>query len=309
MNTNSPSSTPQSHLSKVFVTGDLNIDNMITGVALGKITRVPYIPPVVGGSAYNAAVAFKHAGFHPIVFGKIGDDDGGDLILSALERQGIDYLIDRDNAKPTGTCNIIYFRGEEYPRTIYYWSANANDYNTESLQLALKKADLSEDDFIFSSLHLYDQTDGDLDHCRAFFAELRSSGSRVIVDIVPHTIYDIFDVAVLKDIISGSVFMMIGEYRTFMNLIAVGAYADDRTPTQADCEQIARHLEAEYFLCRYGIGNISRELVFRRTHEAVKLLWTAETGYEHLPDVEKRGFGDYLTASTLSQIVHSRELV
>jgi len=169
-----------------------------------------------------------------------------------------------------------------------------------SLHLALKKTDLSEDDFIFSPLHLYDQTDGDQDHCRVFFDELRSSGSRIIVDIVPHTIYEILDVAGLKYIIGGSVFMMIGEYRTFMNLIAAGAYVGDRTLTQADCEWIARRLEAEYFLRRYGIGNISRELVFRRTREAVELLWTAETGYEHLPDIEKRGFGDHLTASTLS---------
>jgi sugar/nucleoside kinase (ribokinase family) len=109
-----------SGLPKVFVTGDLAVDNVVTGIALGGITRVAYAPPAVGGSAYNAAIAFKHAGFSPIVFGKVGKDANGNLILSTLERDGIYHFIDRDDSNPTCSCNIIYFQDQEHLRTIYY---------------------------------------------------------------------------------------------------------------------------------------------------------------------------------------------
>src|SRR5689334_18424268 len=140
----------QASLPKVFVTGDLNIDNVATGLALGKITQVAYHPPTVGGSAYNAAIAFKRAGFRPVVFGKVGNDVSGELILSALKQAEIPLFVERDEAKPTCVCNIIYFQNEAHPRTIYYWSNNANDYDTAALGPALQSANLSEDDLIFS---------------------------------------------------------------------------------------------------------------------------------------------------------------
>ncbi len=292
-------------LGTVFVTGDLNVDHVATNVVLGGITRVAHNPPTVGGSALNAAFALRAAGFHSVVFGKVGADADGDHILSALSTHQIQCFVNRHNSRPTGSCNIIYFEGEKYPRTIYYACGNANDYEIDSLDEALRAAALTQNDFVFSPLHLYDQTDGDRNHCRAFFHKLRSSGARVIVDVVPHGIYELLDAMTLVDIIGGPVFVMIGEYRTFMNLTA--ACADDM-PTQADCDRIAQHFESTYFLCRFGIGNISRELVFRRTATGADIIEAAaETGYESLPDVEKRGFGDRLTASTLKRILETSE--
>jgi pfkB family carbohydrate kinase len=294
---------------KMFVTGDLNIDNVVTGVTLGGITRVAFNPPVVGGSAYNAAIAFDREGFQTIIFGKVGADHGGDLILTALQKHRIKYHVARDEAKPTGTCNIIYFEGHEHPRTIYYWGSNANDYDLASLRMALRKAALVEGDFIFSPLHIYDQTNHNRQMCRDFFDVLRSCRARVIIDVVPHRIYESLNADDLREIIGGPAFMIIGEFRTFMNLIGVDPNDIGSVPGESDCNRIADHFNAEYFLCRYGFGNISHERVFRRMQKAVEFLnRPTHTGYERVPDVKKRGFGDWLTAKTLNWITRKHDL-
>jgi sugar/nucleoside kinase (ribokinase family) len=83
------------YLPKVFVTGDLMVDYLVTGAALGKITRVPTVPPRVGGSAYNAAIAFRSIGFPTSVFGKVGQDDNAKLILPPLQEHEVITFIER----------------------------------------------------------------------------------------------------------------------------------------------------------------------------------------------------------------------
>lgn len=291
-------------LPRIFVTGDLNVDHVVTDVALGGITRVKFIRRAPGGSAYNAAIAFQEAGFKPLLYGKVGTDLNGDVIVDALETRGIHHLIDRDSEKATGTCHIIYFRDQPQLRTIYYSDRNANDYSATSLEQALRAADLHRDDLVFSSLHMYDQTNHDESNCCAFFALLRASGARLIVDIVPHRIYETLDVASICRIVGAPPFMFIGEYRTFMNLIDPAWQDSNGLPTDTDCSLIARKFAAEYFACRYGVGNISHELLFKRCVSSLVLLGPArQTGYEAVPDPDKPGFGDQLTANTLRRIL------
>ena len=294
-------------LAKVFVTGDLNVDNIATGVVFGGITRVNAIRRAVGGSAYNATIAFQDAGFTPFLHGKIGSDSNGDLIMDELKIRGIHTLINRDAAKPTGTCHIVYSRDHQHLRTVYYTGDNANDYSTASLKRALYSADLGAADFIFASLHMYDQTEQNESTCRAFFALLRDSGAQLIVDIVPHTIYKSLNVESICRIVGSPPFMFIGEYRTYMNLIDPAWGDRDCTPSETDCRLIANRFAAQYFACRYGIGNISRELLFQRSASSILLLGPErQTGFDGIPDIEKPGFGDRLTADNLRKILLSR---
>jgi sugar/nucleoside kinase (ribokinase family) len=293
------------NLPKIFVIGDLNIDNVVTGAILGKITRVVLPAPSIGGSAYNAARAFKQAGFHTMLFGKVGNDADGNLIVLTVEQNEIHHFIGRDEKKPTGTCHIIYFQGADNLRTIYFPCPNANDYDLCSIEHALKESALGPDDFVFTSLHIYDQVDRNLDHCRNFFNTLHASGCRVIVDIVPHTIYEDLNVSQFNQMIGGPVYMIISEYRTFMHLISCQADILNEAPTESDCQTILHYFKAQYYVCRSGIGNISRQLVFNHSHSSNENLGTIiETGFEKLPDIEKRGFGDRLTANTLLQMLN-----
>ena len=296
------SSFPQPQ--RVFVTGDLNIDSVVTGLALGGINRVAASPPTVGGSAYNAAVAFAATGLSTLLYGKVGEDDNGTRILSALERTRIHNLVSRDRARPTGTCTILFFRGDDQFRTIYYPCFSANDYDPEDVAAALHNARLLPTDFVFASLHMYDQTGQDAHRCRQFLDRLRSSGAQVIIDIVPHMIYERIDIRSLLSIVGAPIFMLIGEYRTFLRLVRGQSGDVPDSPCVEEFSLIVNSFPADCFDCRYGIGNISEQTVFRRgAGQKPEIVSRAKTGYEALPDEQKRGFGDWLTAATLSTLL------
>ncbi len=290
-------------LPRVFVTGDLNVDFVITGATVGKVSRVDVPAPRVGGSAYNAAVAFKRAGFDSLLFGNVGDDHYGRLIFEAVTRNGIEVLVGHDPTKPTGTCHLLYFEGGDHLRTIYYFGGNANDYDPIRLERALTKARLTPTDLVFSSLHMYDQTDRDFDRCQAFFGMLRSSGAKLVLDVVPHTLYEVLTLTDFHRMIGGTVDILIGEYQTLARLANPGI-TPANTPNRDDFAHLARHFDTHHFLCRYGIGNIGHEVVFTPNQDTVRLMDRAtETGYDALPVELKRGFGDDLTAMTLRQLL------
>jgi sugar/nucleoside kinase (ribokinase family) len=57
-----------------------------------------------GGSAVNAALVARELGAEVQVVGRIGDDAGGDLVVSTIERHGVDAFLARDRELPTGTA-------------------------------------------------------------------------------------------------------------------------------------------------------------------------------------------------------------
>ena len=288
---------------KVFVTGDLNVDFVLTGASIGEISRIPAPRPRVGGSAFNAAVAFRREEFHSILFGKVGADANGDLIVDGVRQLHIDHFIERDPAKPTGTCHIMYFKDADHLRTVFYFEKNANDYVAATLRNALVKANISERDFVFSPFHLYEQTDRHLDRCRTFFNDLRSRGARLILDVVPHTLHQAITMTDFRHVVAGPVDVLIGEYRTLAGLIDIGVTRDD-VPSPRECAMFSDHFNADVVICRFGIGNIGRQIVFTRRVTTRPLpREAADTGYERLPDAEKRGYGDYLTARTLAYLL------
>ncbi|MDX6436976.1 MAG: hypothetical protein QOK34_1810 [Gaiellaceae bacterium] len=69
-----------------------------------------------GGSAVNAAVAASAAGVAATVVGRIGADPSGELVLSALEREGVEARLARDPELTTGVAialgsNVVAHRG------------------------------------------------------------------------------------------------------------------------------------------------------------------------------------------------------
>ena len=131
---------------------------------------------------------------------------------------------------------------------------------------------------------------------------LRTSGARMIIDIVPHDIYQCLNLECLQKFLLGPVFAIVAEWHTLTNLVGIGLASD--IPTRSDFELVCSALTAEYYLCRYGVGNISRELIFRLSHTTLEQVGDArETGYEHVPDSQKAGFGDRLTCDAMRQIL------
>lgn len=104
-------------MGSVTVLGSLNVD-LVTSVprlpgrgetvAGGRLHRLP------GGKGANQAVACARAGATVRMVGAVGTDEGGDLLLRALAREGVDTTAVRRRADvPTGTATILVEDGGE----------------------------------------------------------------------------------------------------------------------------------------------------------------------------------------------------
>lgn len=104
-------------MATVTVLGSLNVD-LVTAVqrlpgrgetvAGGTLSRLP------GGKGANQAVACARAGASVRMAGRCGQDDGGDLLLASLDREGVDTSgVRRLGDAPSGTAIILVEDGGE----------------------------------------------------------------------------------------------------------------------------------------------------------------------------------------------------
>jgi hypothetical protein len=279
---------------------------VIVDLELGGDNRIHPDSPKAGGSAFNAALAFKQEGFDPIVFGAVGDDPAGDTILTELEYHGIGQLITRDQDRPTGRCNILHFRYHDGLRTTYYDADNANSYDVKLLRRAIERADLGSGDYLFAPLHILEQKDRRVAACRPFMNALSAAPGRLIVDLVPHRLYDFCDANFLRGLLPDDTWLMIGEFETFFRLIHLAGEPAPAAPTQRDRETIATNFRSENFACRYGAAGIGYEILFGHELPGHATEAAAQaTGYARLRPDQARGFGDLLTTRAVRALARS----
>ncbi len=271
---------------RVLILGDLNIDySPEDPVKGGQISNKP--DPKVGGTGFNLAVACKEEYLIPILFGKIGDDQNGRLVKEALREKRLFSLLDVHKTKATGESTIRYF--EDSQRWLEQDKVNANDYDPENLTQALTLSQLTADDFIFIATHPFFRST--LEHCNKLFTLLHQSQARIIVDIVPHNLYKTITLEQLKSTLGDRIFAVIGEYPTLMRFTRAGHLYDE--PPNEDYKRILNRFSANIILCRYGIGNISKQSILRKDGDTYEWIERGlDTGYTETPDEYKRGFGD-----------------
>jgi len=289
---------------RVFVVGDLNIDNVVYNVILGG--NQPLASEYrVGGTGVGTAIALSKEGFLPILFGKVGNDYFGKMIFEEVNKHKIVSLVEVDESKPTGICNLLFFSGKDNLRTIFYDVNNANDYDIEKLKSALAATNIRKNDFLFTTFNIYQQTNRKLGHCKVFFDLLNNTGARVILDLVPHNLYEHISLDALLGSIGTKTFILIGEHTTFMNLINKRKGVKYSKPNEKDFNRIKSKFDSEFYICRFGHGNISCQTVFyQNSHGGLSFYKkNQDTGYLKVPDSEKRGFGDILTAKDVRDII------
>ncbi len=154
-------------------------------------------------------------------------------------------------------------------------SENANDYDLKNLEQALALSNFGGNDIVFVVTHALFRND--IDHSMRMFEILRTSGAKIVVDIVPHTLYQTINLSELNKVLGEGVAVIIGEYPTFMEFLG------RRTPAA--------------IVIRYGVGNISMQTVCSYDGKDYEFIeFHRDTGYEHASDEMKIGFGDRLTA-------------
>jgi hypothetical protein len=285
---------------QILVIGDLNVDLIFNGVRFGSFNSVAP-EKRVGGSAFNAARAFREAGYHCALFGKRGPDSEGDFLLRNLEADGFDTRFVGSVNQPTGVVYLLYddSSGE---RTVLAVNPCANDYDVDALKACLAKIGLTEDDTIFYSTYIFDRSEYDLNHCVQFSEVLSRSPARLIADIVPHQLYRYVDSDFVKQCLPKDIFMLIGERRTFSGLI-LGA-TDEKAIEMLCDERISEAFCAQHYVLREGIDNVSEQTVFHRDQRGhvVYREKKRDTDYGRIPHAEKIGFGDWLTADLLHRM-------
>jgi sugar/nucleoside kinase (ribokinase family) len=286
----------------MLVIGDLNIDYVIKedNVHGGKIVDSPL--PAVGGTGFNAAVAFQAAGLNPIVFGKTGDDLDGQTIRDALSAQKLTVFLGLANDKPTGNCTLIFV--SNHARWMIQQRNNANDYDERNLQQVLDLCQIGEGDTAFFVGHPLVRFP--ISQTVSLLRRIAKTGARIIVDLVPHNLYETVTLEELKSVLDCGVHMLIAEYATLMRFFGHGPIAKE--PANGDVKQIMDALPMRVLIVRFGVGNISQQQIWKRENDGhlYCIDRTDDTGYEKLTGDEKRGFGDRLTARVLTTL--SKEL-
>jgi ribokinase len=98
-------------MGSVTVLGSLNVDLVTTVPRLpgrGETVAGGRLHRLSGGKGANQAVACARAGVPVRMVGAVGTDEGGDLLLRALEREGVDTsAVRRSPGEATGTATIL----------------------------------------------------------------------------------------------------------------------------------------------------------------------------------------------------------
>jgi ribokinase len=95
----------------IVVFGSLNIDMVMQVEVMprpGDTVLCPAYKMVAGGKGANQAAAAAKAGASVKLFGKIGDDEFGRVVLNSLEESNVDLVgVENTSDVPTGCANVV----------------------------------------------------------------------------------------------------------------------------------------------------------------------------------------------------------
>lgn len=239
-------------LPRVLIIGDLNVDRI-------SIIREPSI----GGTAFHAAVAIqKMSGFLPILFGKVGRDENGSFIRSAIQTSGLHCLIGLHESKATGLVEVTP-TGDPLVAFQCIWDKrnNANDYDADNLSQAMELAAIGPSDYIFVASFLFVQKLFNKQEVNRVLRIASDTNAKIILDLVRKslardTIYDCgldrVDQALLSTFIEEvRIHAVVGEMGTFNSL---GLVSGKSVPDQEVFAELAQFFKAKWVICRYVEG-------------------------------------------------------
>lgn len=273
---------------RLLVFGDLNVDYVMDTADTDAVPQ-----PRAGGTAINAALAFRDVGFEPIVVGAIGSDTAGQYLISALEEHGITAALTRSE-QPTGMCVLLGDPRHRERRTNADRSANAVD--PLLLIASLESLNLRQDDVVFVATHMLVRHS--LSTCTRFFSDIRKLSGRLVADLVPHDLGSVLSADDVTRCLKGCVDILIAELYTIRSLFGEGT-ALDGAPDQKDWDVLCSRLHSKTLVIRHGRFGIEFETIVGCQNGTASLLDEYPTSFEERCDLEKIGFGDRLTAQLL----------
>jgi sugar/nucleoside kinase (ribokinase family) len=270
---------------RVIVVGDLNVDEVVDAAG-GPVLRP-------GGTAFNAATAFRAAGFRPAVVGAVGRDADGRLVERGLARESIEASLVRCE-RPTGACRLRRTPGAAGRVSNGDRSANAVD--PAALLAPLDRLGPGPADVVFVATHLLARHTAAT--CRRFFAALAAVGARLVVDLVPHNLAARVGGEAVESCLRGLPFLLVAELHTVRSLLGSAGAAD--APRAADWDRVHDRLAPWAVALRHGRFGVEYESLSAPAG-AGRTVRVRATGFDR--EVDMCGFGDRLTARLLRSLV------
>ena len=139
-----------------------------------------------------------------------------------------------------------------------------------------------------------------IEHSKKIIDLLALTGAKIVLDVVPHNIYQRINLAEFRHIIGRHVDMAITEYRTLLGLSNVSPGTSE--PEEKELTAAASKLKIRYLVIRYGEGNADKQTIcVKAEKDSCEIIESKETGYTELEPMERIGFGDRLTADLLDR--------
>lgn len=279
-------------MDKIAIISDLNLDYIWEEDKLDRI--------ILGGSAVNAARSFRKHGIQPFIIGSVGKDDESKKMRELLQEEHFQAILS-ENEYPTGKCNI---RFENSKRTTQSQKDNANQYD-ENIIPYLKE--IEKDTGIFITTHFLKRAL--FENVKKLVDVLQKIENDIIVDIVPHRIYEYMNIQEFSELICFPIVLLICEAETILGLSGKSVSDNMDENCSHAINILATYLDVKFVDLRCGEGNISWQYLYARdSNGAYKVLHKKETGYSKIDEINRIGFGDELTAKTVNILYHRKPL-
>jgi sugar/nucleoside kinase (ribokinase family) len=280
-----------------IVLGDVNLDWACVGnlsypfasLITNGVIEWRDIEELPGGSGLIFARFASEMGFHTLLLGKIGADPAGSFIADWLQEnrlaEGLSYA-----AASTGKAFIS--RDQHDIRFLVNNTPNANR------ELTVEDVEKFSDQIAHACL-LYisgycfmDPTAPRTQAALRAIEIARTAGhAKIVLDVVPHQIYKIYDFTQFKKLTAG-VDILVSETSTLRRFLNLGDRSE--TITAALSQETVRAMKEYYpgLILRYGPSGCDTQLIWNGVEQIFE-----ETG--HALAFDKRGFGDRLTIESL----------
>ncbi len=286
----------------VVIISDLNVDKVLYLHDDGKFCGFNEgIREMTGGCAFNSACIFKKENLDPVILGSVGEDLEGKHILKDLEENDLKAFIYISN-RPTGKSQLLYRNGN---REICSECENANEYDSR-IAVMLDAMRLSEKNLVYITTHILIR--GMKENVFAIVNSIYKTHAKIVIDIVPHNIYNCTTWKFFCEVFNRPVFMVICELKTILLLHSQCNYTigeedlvDDQIFDAILEEVYSSNLDIKYLVLRYGYQNIGKQRVYENRGGKFCLRSDEETDFKNLEPEKCRGYGEVLTAKLLKK--------
>jgi len=293
----------------VVIISDLNVDKVLYLYDDGGFCGFnDGIREMTGGCAFNSACTFKKENLDPVILGSIGEDPEGKLILKDLEKNELKAFVYKSN-RPTGKSQLLYRHDS---REICSERENANEYDAK-IAVMLDAMRLSEKNLVYITTHILIR--GTKENVLAIRNSIYNTKAKIVIDIVPHNIYNSTTWDFFCEVFDRPVFMVICELKTILSLhsqwndtIGEEELIDDRVFEEILEKVYSSGLDIRYLVLRYGYQNIGKQRVYEKRGDKYSLRSDEETGFKKLEAEKRRGYGEVLTAKLLKKYYYEAEL-